>query len=114
MMPTLLTAIHDQDEALVAIHFDRNAPGRQAFGAVRQASFDVRRNRKQPPVSCGHREHHWGGLAFNYTTRDWGSTRYTESGEQIACSCVKVRQQACPRWRQRVLLNRLLPITVGR
>ena len=91
-MPTLLTAIHDQDETPVAIHFDRNATGRLAFGAVRQTSFDVRRNRKQPPVSCGHREHHRGGLTFHYITRDGGSTRYAESRERIACNCVKVRQ----------------------
>jgi hypothetical protein len=70
MVPTLLTAIHDQDETSIAIHFDRNASSRQAFGAMRQASFDVRRNRKQPAVSCGHREHPWGGLTFNYITRD--------------------------------------------
>jgi hypothetical protein len=70
MVPTLLTAIDNQDEIPVAIHFDRSTPGRLAFGAVRQASFDVRRNRKQPAVSCGHREHHWGGLTFNYITRD--------------------------------------------
>src|SRR5262249_14752700 len=63
MMPTLLTAIHNQDETPVAIHFDRNTPSCQAFGAVRQARSDVRRNRMQPPVSCGHREHHGGGLS---------------------------------------------------